>query len=181
MLQFLILPVLAEEGGLDFFDPAGAGNLIWTVVIFVIAVPFMWKMVFGPVAQALEERDDHQARAIAAAEKASTAAEAARAEVEVKLGEAHAEAQALMAAARERAEAREHEILAAAKDEATAMVEGARKAIRAEQDKAISTIRSEVVELSMSAASQVLERQVTGDDDRRLVESIVSKGEASNN
>ena len=179
MFQLLILTAEGGEGGLDFFDPAGSGNLIWTILIFVLAVPFMWKMVFGPVTRALEERDEHQARAIAAAEQASSDAEKARADVEVALGEAQAEAQKLLAGARERAEVREHEILGAAKEEATQMVENARKAIQAEQDKALSAIRSEVVDLSLSAASQVLGREVSSEDDRRLAESVVS-GSSSN-
>ena len=69
----------------------------------------------GPVTSALEERDEHAARAIAAAEKASAEAEKARADVEVALGEAQAEAAKLLAEARQRAEAREHEIVEAAK------------------------------------------------------------------
>ena len=181
MLELLNLPILvAEGGGLDLFDVKGAGNLIWTLIIFAISIPLMWKMVFGPISAALQERDDHQARAIAAAEKASSEAEKARAAVEIKLGEAQAEAQALLATARERAEASEQKILAEAKDQAKSELENAKKAIRAEQDKALATIRTEVVELSMNAASQVLERQVSGDGDRRLVESIIEKGGVSN-
>ncbi|MEX1024938.1 MAG: F0F1 ATP synthase subunit B [Planctomycetota bacterium] len=174
MFQLLVLTAESGDGGLDFFDPAGSGNLIWTLLIFALAVPFMWKLVFGPVTRALQERDDHQARAIAAAEKASADAERARAQVEVALGEAHAEAQKLLAGARERAEVREQEIIGDAKEEATAMVENAKKAIQAEQDKALSAIRAEVVELSLAAASQVLGREVTSEDDRRLAESVVA-------
>ena len=61
------------------------------------------------------------------------------------------------------------------------MVESAKKAIRAEQDKAISTIRTEVVDLSIHAASKVLQRNVDSEDDRRLVTGMVSGSEASQN
>ena len=100
----------------------------------------------------------------------------ARAEVVVKLGEAQAEAAKVMAQARERAETREREIVEAAKAEAMAMVDTARKNIESEQDKAIAAIRSEVVELSLNAASKVLSRRVDSDDDRRLVSELVSSG-----
>jgi len=179
MLLFL---TISEGGGnFDPFDMAAGGNLLWTWVIFLAALPFIWKIVMGPVTSALEQRDEHAAHAIAAAEKASAEAERARADVEVALGEAQAGAAKLLAEARQRAEAREHEIVEAAKQEATGMVEAARNAIHAEQDKAISAIRNEVVELSLNAASKVLERNVGSEDDRRLVSELVSHEQVSSN
>jgi len=171
----------AEGGGFNPVDLAAGGNLFWTLLIFALAIPVIWKVVMGPVTRALEERDDHVARAIDKAEKASSDAEKARAEVEVALGEAQTEAAKLMAEARERAEVREHEIVDAAKAESAGMVESARKAIRAEQDKAISTIRNEVVDLALDAAGKVLEREVKSEDDRRLVTELVSSRETSPN
>lgn len=171
-----MLPILAlAEGGFNPVDPSGGGGLLWTLVIFGVALPFMWKVVMGPIATALEERDEQASRAIALAEKASADAEKARAEVEVKLGEARAEAAQLLGDARDRATSREKEIVDAANSEARAMVEAARRTIRAEQEKAIAAIRDEVVDLSMSAASKVLERNVGSEDDRNLVAGMVSK------
>lgn len=169
----MICLVTIAEGGFNPLDPAGLGNLMWTLVIFLVALPFMWKVVMGPVVRALEERDDHVVRSIQAAEKASAEAEAARAEVEVKLGEARSEASRLMAEARERAEDREREIVEASKQEAVAMVENARTQIQVEQEKAIAAIRTEVVELSLNAASKVIGRTVDAEDDRKLVEGLV--------
>jgi F-type H+-transporting ATPase subunit b len=163
---------LAEGGKFDPIDPAAGGNLFWTLAIFLVSLPFIWKVVMGPVSNALEERDAKTERAIAAAEKASRDAAEARAKLEVTLGEAQAAAAKLVAEARAKAEARGHEIVEAAKGEAAGLVEGARKAIRAEQDKAVAAIRNEVVELSLRAASKVLERNVGSEDDRRLAAQV---------
>jgi len=180
-MSFLLISTSEAGGGFNPLDLAAGGNALWTIVIFALAVPFMWKIVMGPVTRAREERDDHAARAIAAAEKASADAESARAQVEVALGEAQGEAAKLLGQARERGEAREQEIVAAAKNEASGMVEAARQAIKAEQDKAISTIRNEVVDLTMNAASKVLERNVSSEDDRRMVAALVTDSEATKN
>ncbi|MFT5463785.1 MAG: F-type H+-transporting ATPase subunit b [Planctomycetota bacterium] len=176
-VMLLSIPTLAVASGGGFNPLAleGGGNLLWTLVIFAIALPLMWKLVMGPVTSALEERDAHASRAIERAETASRDAERARADIEVKLGEAQAGAAQLMSDARERAEVREQKIVEAAKHEASSMIEQARGAIQAEQDKAISTIRNEVVELSMNAASKVLERNVGGEDDRRMVSELVAR------
>jgi F-type H+-transporting ATPase subunit b len=175
----LLLLIESSEGGFNPIGQSAAANMLWTWVIFILSLPFIWKIVMGPVTKALVARDQEASEAVKLAEKASEDAEKARAEVEVKLGEAQAEAAQVMAQARERAETREREIVEAAKSEATAMVESARTQIQAEQDKAISAIRGEVVELSINAASQVLSRRVDSDDDRRLVTELVS-GSAKN-
>jgi len=162
------------EGGFDPIDFASGGNFFWTLAIFAVSVPLIWKLVMGPVTRALEERDERAAQAIAAAEKASADAQRAQAELERALAEAQASAARLLADARERAERRGHEILEEAKGEASQLLEGARKAIRVEQDKAIAAIRNEVVELSLHAASKVLDRSVDSADDRRLVAQVLA-------
>ncbi len=175
---FLASLVATSEGGFNPLDVGGAGNFLWTIIIFVAALYPMWKMVFSKITESMENRDARAAEAIIAAERASVEAEKSRAAVEVALGEAHAEAAKLLVGARERAESRERDIIENAKSEATAMIEGARKTIQAEQDKALSAIRNEVVELSLQAASQVLGRSVGTEDDRRLVSELVSGSKA---
>lgn len=170
----------SEGGSFNPLDPAGLASFLWTLLIFAISVPFIWKVVMGPIARALLTRDEQVSQAIATAERASAEAEAARAEVEVKLGEARSEAAKLLGAARERGEIREREIVEAAKQEAANVLESAREAIRAEQDKALSAIRREVVDLSLHAAEQVLGRKVDDEDTRRLVDGLVSATGARN-
>lgn len=174
----LSILLTAEGGGFNPLDVGGAGNFLWTLVIFVLALLPMWKLVFGKIALGMAARDGRVAEAITAAERASVEAEKSRAAVEVALGEAQAEAAKLLAEARERAEVRERELLAEAKRESEALVASARATIRAEQEKALATIRNEVVELSLDAASRVIGRRVDGEDDRRLVAEIVSSTKA---
>jgi F-type H+-transporting ATPase subunit b len=175
MMSLLVAVSPAEGGGFNPLDPAAGGNAFWTLVIFVVAVPFIWKVVMGPVAKALEERDARATHAIAEAERASQAAARASEAAEQARLEARAEADKLVREARARAEVREREIVESAKAEAALVLENAKKAIRVEQDKAISAIRNEVVDLSLTAASRVLERKVGDADDRRLVADLVSR------
>lgn len=167
---------LIAADGFNPLDLSGAGGAVWTWLIFLLALPFIWMMVMGPITRALFERDERANALVTRAEQASADAESARAEVEVKLGEARAEAQRILQGARERGEVREREIVEKAKEEANALLASASSQIRTEKDKALAAIRSEVVQLSLGAASKILERNVGSDDDRRLVESYVSSG-----
>jgi len=176
VMQNLFVLTLLSEGGTEFnpMDPGGFGGTLWTWIIFAIALPFMWKIVLGPIAAALAERDEQAFAAIESAEKANQEAEKVRAEVEVKLGEAQAGAAKLLSEARERAEKREHEIIDLAKKEADALRERAKSDIDTAKDQALAAIRDQVVELSLSAAGEVLKRRVDAEDDRRLVNELVS-------
>lgn len=172
MPYFLVL-ALSEGGDFNPMDAGGAGGLLWTWIIFALALPFMWKVVMGPVTTALASRDEQAFSAIASAERASSEAEKARADIEVKLGEAQASAAKMMAEARERAETREVEILEQAKKDAEDLRVRAQAEIETAKEQALSAIRAEVVELTVSAAGQVLKRRVDSDDDRRLVGELV--------
>ncbi len=175
MLSLILLSGGGEGGGFNPLDLSAGGNALWTLVIFALSLPLIWKIVMGPVTNALEERDERAARAIAEAEKASQAASRASEAAEKARLEARAEADKLVVEAHGRAEVREREIVENAKLEAGRLLENARKAIRVEQDKAISAIRNEVVDLSLSAATKVLERKVGDADDRRLAADLVSR------
>ena len=174
MIPNPIAPALAVAEGAVFnpLNPLHGGLALWTWIIFLLALVPVWKMVMGPVSRALLARDEEAFSAVRKAEQASAEAERARAEVEVK---ARAEAAKILAAARERGEVREREIFEKAKAEAAALLDSARSQIRSEQEKALATIRSEVVDLSLKAAGKVLERQVSSEDDRRLVSDFVGR------
>jgi len=173
-MQNLFVLALAEGGSFNPMDPGGFGGTLWTWIIFLAALPFMWKVVLGPISNALLERDAQALAAIESAEKANQEAEKVRAEVEVKLGEAQAGAAKLLSEARERAEKREHEIIELAKKEAESLRERAKADIETAKDQALSAIREEVVEISLSAAGKVLERRIDAEDDRRLVRELVT-------
>ena len=185
----MLLPILlatvqaghapAEGGGFNPLDLAQGGGLFWTLVIFLVALPFIWKMVMGPITRNLEARDDKVAQAILSAEKASRDAEAARVAVESKLKEAQVEAGKLVEAARARAETLERQLKDDAGKQAAALLERAKAEIRNEQEKALTAIRREVVDVSLAAAGQVLKRKVDANDDRRLVEELVSAAGSS--
>jgi len=74
--MLLVLLTSAEGGG--GFNPLGMSapaNAFWTWVIFLACLPFIWKIVMGPVTKALVERDAEASEAVKLAEKASGDAE----------------------------------------------------------------------------------------------------------
>ncbi|HTF91331.1 MAG TPA: F0F1 ATP synthase subunit B [Planctomycetota bacterium] len=173
-----MLPALLEDphgGGFNPLDTKHVGNFIWTLLIFLISLPVIWKFVMGPISKALVERDARAQNAIDAAQKASADAERAKVEVEAKLAEARAESMRIVAESRARAEMVGKQVEATSRAEAGKLLEQAKREIQVEREKALAAIRGEVVELSLSAASAVLGRNVGSEDDRRIVGDMLVK------
>lgn len=171
-----VLP-FAEGGEFAPLDPVW-GVTIWTLVIFVLSVPFMWKFVFKPITEALAARDRKAEDAIRIAEEAKNAAEKAKAETESALAEARAEAAKQVRDAKERAEAQAQQLLDKAKQDADHSRQKALDDIAAERRRAIAEIRDLSVEVSLNAAGKLLQREVTGDDQKRMVEDFLANSDA---
>lgn len=181
MFMITMFPRLLEGehgGGFNPLELSHMGNFVWTLLIFLLALPAIWKFVMGPITKAMLERDSRVQTAIEAAQKASADAQSAKVEVEAQLALARAEAQRIVAESRARAESVGKQVEEASRAEAGKLLEAAKREIGVEREKALALIRSEVVELSLSAASAVLKRNVGSDDDRRLVGEMVGKMKA---
>lgn len=176
-MNLFLLVAASSEGGLDPFS--GDSSIYWTILIFALSLPLMWKVVFGPISKALIDRE-------AQAREAASAAEAAREEtlrlkesVQADLDQARKEAAQRVAEAKARAEAREKEILAAAKDEAERERARTREEIERAKNSALQELRAAAVALSVDMAERVISREFTDRDQQRLVQEL--QQEFSNN
>lgn len=167
---------LAEEDGHGKFDPLKIewGAAFWTWAIFLLALFPMWKVVFGPITQALRARDLRAEEAIARAESAKSAAESARDETEKQLEEARVQAQRQIRDARERAERQASQLLEKARQEADADRARAVAEIEAEKRRALAEIRDLTVEISLDAASRLIRRDIKGEDQKKFVQSFLA-------
>jgi F-type H+-transporting ATPase subunit b len=82
---------------------------------------------------------------------------------------ARAEAQDILSKAKAVAQKEREALLAKAREEYEALLARARKDIGAEKEKAIQELRREAVELSIAAASRVIEANLDTEANRRLV------------
>jgi F-type H+-transporting ATPase subunit b len=160
----------------DGFNPFEwvPGATFWTWIIFLGALPLMWKFVFGPITKALEARDNRVEDAIRAAHDARRAAEdqvkAARAELE----KARQQAQRMVDEATARAESQAQSAITRAKEEGDRQLRKARDEIEAEKRKALLELRQEVVDLTVRSAGRLLQRDVDDEAHRRIVRDFLT-------
>ena len=129
----------------------------------------MWKFVFGPIARALEEREERARASAIAAEDARAEIELMKARIQEDLEQARQEASEQVQAAKARAAEREKELLATAKEEAAK--ERARASAEIEQSlqKARETLREETVQIGLDVAKQILGREFSNEDQSRML------------
>lgn len=164
----LALPSEEAEGGLDFFN-VGQSATIWTILIFVVSLPLMWKVVFGPITKALEEREN-------ASREAARAAEAAREDTERLMESAKVDSENAIRESREAikaAKASAAELGERLRNEARAEAEQERARAQEELERSLSaareTLRKEAVALGVEVAEKVLSREFSSEDQKRLV------------
>ena len=96
-----------------------------------------------------------------------------QAEYEQKLLLANEESDTILRAAQRRAELKEEEILRDAKVEADRILDRAEEMIELEKKRAINEVKDEVSKMAIGIASAVIERDVTEDEHRELIDEFI--------
>jgi len=76
---------------------------------------------------------------------------------------------------REQGEAQREDIVIAARNEVSRLKEEAALEIASEKEKAVAAVREEFVSLSILAASKVLGKELSEEDNRALIEETIAK------
>ena len=155
--------------GVNFWDALFV--LLNTLTIFFVARKFL----FGPVMKLIKERqqeiDDLYTKAGQAKEQASVL----RGEYEQKLSEAQQTSERIVKEAVARGQSREEEIIRQANNMADAIRAKAEADIAQEKKKAINEAKNEISDLAMSIAGKVVGRELSGDDQTRLVDQFIAQ------
>jgi F-type H+-transporting ATPase subunit b len=150
------------------------GLIIWTLVIFGILMLILAKTAWPAILKQVEEREAKIRQQLEDAAKANAEAQRLLAEYQAQLAKAKAESQDLMAQGRLAGEKLREEMVAKGRTEQEDLLERARREIALERDRAVAELRREAVELSIAAASKVIERNLDTDADRKLVQDYLS-------
>jgi F-type H+-transporting ATPase subunit b len=181
MLASLILPLAqaethaAEEESSNFLVSPNVGLMIWTLLAFIVTLWLLNKLAFPRIKEALDKRATAIEDSIQAAELSKNEAQKLLEEYRERLKEARVQADDIVVRARKNAEAYERESQEQARHKREELLEQTRKDIEAETRRAISEIRGEVADLTITATEKVTGRVLTGDDQRRLVDEAVGE------
>ena len=171
---------LAEESavGPDILIPKMA-EFVPALIAFLVILAVMKKLVWPPVLEMMEKRQEKIQDDLDAAERAKLEAAEGAKSYEAKILDAHHEADAIVAKAKKEAEEVRSAVLAKAQREAADIIAKAHGAVDSERHKAMIELSSSVVDLSVEIASKIIGNNLSVEEQRKLAEKYLAEVGAS--
>jgi len=165
---------LASGGG----DGHGGGLLkdfLYRILNFAIMFGLLAYFVSKPLKRGMSGRRESIEKALEEARRAQAEAEAKFAEYEAKLAAANKEVEEIYAAIRREGELERDSIVASAKQLAGKIEEEADRNANLAVSRARAELRQEAARLAVSLAQELLAKNFTADDQKRLVDEYIEK------
>jgi F-type H+-transporting ATPase subunit b len=148
---------------------------IYSFVVFLILLAVLYKFAWGPIAAALEQREETIARQIADARLASEKAAQQLRDYEARLSAATDEARQIVALARKDAELAKDKIVAEARDAAGKERDRAVAEIASAKNQALDEIAHKSVQTAISLASHIIRREVKPQEHEALIGDAINE------
>ena len=148
---------------------------LFTFCNMIITFLLLKKFLFKPVKKMIDSRQKEIDDMYADAEASKAQAAQLQADYEEHLSSARAERDEILRDAVSRAQKREAEILADARESAAAIMTKAESDIAQEKKKALNEVKNEISSISISIATEVVGREISEADHARLVSDFIGK------
>ena len=148
-------------------------TMIFTWCNLLILFLVLTKVLFKPIKKMIDSRQKEVDDMYEGAERAEREAAEMRREYEEKLAAADREGEEIIRTAQRRAVLREEEIIKEAEAEADRIIERASEEIELERRRAVNDIKDEVSEIALGIASAVIERDVSEEEHKELIDSFI--------
>lgn len=150
-------------------------TMIAQAVTFAAFIWFTARFVWPPLSRAIEARQKHIAEGLAAAERGKQDLEQASVRAADIQRDARQQAQEILAQAEKRASQIIDEAKVAAGEEGARLITGAKAEIEQEVSRARETLRTQVAELAIAGAEQILRREVDAKTHAALLANVQSQ------
>ena len=155
------------------------GLFIWTILTFLVLLALLAKFAWKPLLQALESRQDSIRKSLDDADQAKKELERLQRESTQIIQEARISAESIISQSRTDAEKVREELRQKAKEEGEAILRNAQQQIQLQTRQALQEIRNEVADMAVTIASKVLERNVSKQDNERLIDEALKQMQVS--
>jgi F-type H+-transporting ATPase subunit b len=149
--------------------------LLAQIVNFGLLLFLLWRFAYKPVLRMLETRKQKIQESLDYAERVKRDAADQQKEFERKLDEARRETQAAATVAAQVAEKERTRIIAEAQEDARKIREQAREQIEYERKQMLTSVREEVVHLSILAAQKVIGQTLDESGHRQMVADFIAQ------
>jgi F-type H+-transporting ATPase subunit b len=151
------------------------GLYIWTIVTFMVLLGLLARFAWRPLLDALEKRQAAIRQSLDDARKAKEELQRLQSESARMVAEARAEAGEIISRTRVDAARFAEEMKVKARADADALIKHAERQIEMQTSRALDTIRHEAIDLSVAMASKILRRNISKEDNERLLEDTLKE------
>ncbi|HLQ72668.1 MAG TPA: F0F1 ATP synthase subunit B [Bacillota bacterium] len=163
------LTINSALGGLN------VGDMLAQLFFFIVLLVLVRKFAWGPVMNMMKNREEYVANEIDQAEKSRKEAEEASEKAQEQLKQMRQESQQMLDDAKSAGKKQEQEIVEAARVEAERIKDAALADIENEKEKAVQALQDQVASLSVLIASKVIEKELTADDQEKLINEYIKE------
>lgn len=151
------------------------GLFIWTIVTFLVLLTLLAKFAWGPLLRALDSRQETIRKSLDDAQLAKRELERLQHESAQIIRQARIDAEAVISQSRTDAARLKEEMRQKARTEADAIVRNAERQIQLETERALQQIRHEAVDMSVMIASKILRRNLSKEDNEKLIDEALKQ------
>ena len=149
------------------------GTILAQMLNFFILVWLLARFAYKPLLAMMTERKERIAKDLEAAEQARAETEKFKADYAAQISNARVEAQQIVEKAIQEAENTTREQLATACEQIEQEKNRARQDIAIERDRAMNSLRNEVVSLSVAMAGKVVAKDMNSETNTKLIEDAI--------
>ena len=180
VLFFVVSPqyVLAAEHaeGADLNPMAWVTETaIWTLLIFLTVFAILYKFAFGPIAKALDDREQGILDKIASAQKQNDDAKDLLKQYQEKLDASKEEVRQIIEAAKQDAQRQAEDIVVKAREAAGLERERAMKEIESATTSALQSIAEQSATLATNLAGKMIRAEVKPEQHRSLIDAALKE------
>ena len=157
------------------------GLFIWTIATFLVLLMLLTKFAWKPLLQALDSRQEAIRKSLDGAQQARQEMERLKQEAASIIRQGRIEAESIISQSRSDAERLRGEMRQKAKADSDAIVKNAERQIQLETTRALQQIRHEAVDLSVMIASKIIQRNLSKEDNEKLIAEALEQVETRRN
>ena len=154
------------------------GLFIWTIATFLVLLMLLTKFAWKPLLQALDSRQEAIRKSLDDAQQARQEMERLKQEAAHIIRQGRVEAESIISQSRSDAERLRGEMRQKARADSDAIVKNAERQIQLETTRALQQIRHEAVDLSVMIASKIIQRNISREDNEKLIDEALEQVEA---
>lgn len=161
--------------GFESFVGVNFWTCLFTLLNLLILYKFMKKLLFKPVKNMIDARQQEIDDLYDDANKSKADAAALKEQYESRLAEANAESEEILKVANRKAQLRQEQILKDAQEKAAQTLRRADEQIELERKRAMNEIKNDVSDMAVGIAAAVLARDVSADEHAALIDEFIDK------